>query len=185
METFSALLALCAGNSPVPGEFPAQRPLTRRFDVFFDLRLNKRLSKQSWGWWFETSSRPLWRQCNVSTWYMSVDMSRRNEARKILLPFYETTSLVRDATLLRRHNERDGVPNHRRLDCLLHLLFRRRSKKTSTLHVTGLCAGNSPVPDDFPAQRASNTENVPFDDVITTNITYPIFSVTETLISHL
>ena len=54
----SALLALCAGNSPVPGEFPAQRPVTRSFDVFFDMRPNKRLSKQSWGWWFETPSRP-------------------------------------------------------------------------------------------------------------------------------
>ena len=64
METFSALLAICAGNSPVPGEFPAQRPVTRSFDVFFDLRLNKRLSKQSWGWWFEALSRPLWRHCN-------------------------------------------------------------------------------------------------------------------------
>ena len=47
METFSALLAICAGNSPVPGEFPTQRPLTLSFDVFFDLRPNKRLSKQS------------------------------------------------------------------------------------------------------------------------------------------
>ena len=47
METFSALLALCAGNSPVNGEFPAQRPVTRSFDVLFDLRLNKRLSKQT------------------------------------------------------------------------------------------------------------------------------------------
>ena len=54
METFSALLALFAGNSPVTGEFPSQRPVARSFDVFFDLRLNKRLSKQSWGWWFET-----------------------------------------------------------------------------------------------------------------------------------
>ena len=58
METFSALLALCAGNSPVPGEFPTQRPVTRSFDVYFDLRPNKRLSKQSWGWWCETQSRP-------------------------------------------------------------------------------------------------------------------------------
>ena len=65
METFSAPRAICAGNSPVPGEFPAQRPVTRSFDVFFDLRLNKRLSKQSWGWWFETLSRPLWRHCNA------------------------------------------------------------------------------------------------------------------------
>ena len=54
METFSALLAICAGNSPVNGEFRAQRPVTQSFDVFFDLRMNKRLSKQSWGWWFET-----------------------------------------------------------------------------------------------------------------------------------
>ena len=53
METFSALLALCAGNSPVTGEFPTQRPVTWSFDVFFDLRLNKCLSKQSRGWWFE------------------------------------------------------------------------------------------------------------------------------------
>ena len=64
METFSALLAIHAGNSPVPGEFPTQRPATRSFDVFFDLRLNKRLSKQSWGWRFETLSRPLWRHSN-------------------------------------------------------------------------------------------------------------------------
>ena len=61
---FPALLAICAGNSPVPGEFPTQRPVTRSFDVLFDLRLNKRLSKQSWGWGFETSPRPLWRHSN-------------------------------------------------------------------------------------------------------------------------
>ena len=65
METFSALLAICAGNSPVTGEFPAQRPASRSFDVFFDLCLNKWLSKQSWGWWFETPSCPLWRNCNA------------------------------------------------------------------------------------------------------------------------
>ena len=65
METFSTLLVICAGNSPVPGEFPAQRPVTRSFDVFFDLCLNKWLSKQSWGCWFERLSRPSWRHCNV------------------------------------------------------------------------------------------------------------------------
>ena len=57
METFAALLAICAGISPVTGEFPAQRPMTRNFDVFFDLRPNKRLSKQWWVRWFETPSR--------------------------------------------------------------------------------------------------------------------------------
>ena len=66
MESFSALLALYAGNSPVTGEFPAQRPVTWRFDAFFDLCLNKRLSKQSWGWWFDTPSFPLWRRCNAN-----------------------------------------------------------------------------------------------------------------------
>ena len=65
METFSALLALCAGNSPATGEFSSQRPVTRSFDIFCDLCLNKRLSKQSWGWWFETPSRSLWRHRNV------------------------------------------------------------------------------------------------------------------------
>ena len=54
METFSALLALCAGNSPVTGEFPSQRPVMRSFDVFFDLRVNKQLSRQSRRRWFET-----------------------------------------------------------------------------------------------------------------------------------
>ena len=66
METFSALLAICVGHSPVPGEFPAQKPVTRSF-VFFYLRLNKRLIKQSWDWWFETLSRPLWRHRNGLT----------------------------------------------------------------------------------------------------------------------
>ena len=71
METFSALLAICVGNSPVTGEYPAQRPVTRSFDVFFDLRLHERLSKQSWGWWFETLSRPLWRHSNARVWFWS------------------------------------------------------------------------------------------------------------------
>ena len=50
METTSAVLGICADNPPVTGEFLTQRPVTRSFDVFFDLRLNKQLSKQSWGW---------------------------------------------------------------------------------------------------------------------------------------
>ena len=67
METFSALLAICAGDSPVSGEFPTQRPVTRSFDVFFDVRLIKRLSKHSRGWWFGTLSHPLWRHRNELT----------------------------------------------------------------------------------------------------------------------
>ena len=59
-----------------------------------------------------------------------------------------------------RHNKRDGVSNHQPHDCLLNRLFRRRSKNTSKLRVTGICEGNSPVTGEFPAQRASDAENV-------------------------
>ena len=70
----------------------------------------------------------------------------------------------RDRLLLRtlqwRHNEHDSVSNHQPHDCLLNRLFRRRSKKTSKLRVTGLCVGNSPGTVEFPAQMASYAENV-------------------------
>ena len=63
---------------PGSGEFPAQRPVTRNFNVFFDLRLNKRLSKQSWGWWFETLSCPLWRHCNAGIQFGAFQAPKRN-----------------------------------------------------------------------------------------------------------
>ena len=66
MDTFSALLTLCEGNPLVISGFPSQRPVKRSFDVFYDVRLNKRLSKQSRRWWYETPSRSLWRHCNDS-----------------------------------------------------------------------------------------------------------------------
>ena len=81
MEPFTPLLAFCAVNSPVIGEFPAQRPVTRSFDVFFDLRLNKQLSKQLWGWWFETQSCPSWRHCSEK--YMSFQKS--NELKRYII----------------------------------------------------------------------------------------------------
>ena len=65
-----------------------------------------------------------------------------------------------------RHNECDDVSNHQPHDCLFNRLFRRRSKETSKLRVTGLCAGNSPVTGEFTAQMASYAEMFPFDDVI-------------------
>ena len=64
------------------------------------------------------------------------------------------------------YSERDGVSNHRSLDCLLNRLFRRRRMKASKLRVTGLSEGNSSVTGEFPLQRARNAENVPFDDVM-------------------
>ena len=90
METFSALLTICAGNSPVSGEFPAQRPVTRTFDVFFGLRLDERLSKHSWGWWLEMPSRPLWRQNNVKTkeiqtyWFSNIEYRHTPVSIKIM-----------------------------------------------------------------------------------------------------
>ena len=92
-ETFSTVLALCVGNSPVTGEFPSQRPVTRSFDAFFDLRLNKRLSKASRRWWFETPSHPLWRHCyvNSSSVYTVIQMLNERLYQHILgnnlLPF--------------------------------------------------------------------------------------------------
>ena len=68
--------------------------------------------------------------------------------------------MIFKGTIKGRHDERDGVSNHQSHDLLLNRLFRRRSKKISKLRVTGLCAGNSLVTGDFPAQRASNAENV-------------------------
>ena len=69
-------------------------------------------------------------------------------------------TLIVALTLQWRHDGRDGVSNHRRFDCLLNRLFRHRSKNTSTIRVTGLCVGNWPVTGEFPAQMASNAENV-------------------------
>ena len=69
-------------------------------------------------------------------------------------------------TLRWRHNEQHSVSNHQPHDCLLNRIFRRRSKKTSKIRVTGLCARNSPGTGGFPAQMASYAEMFPFDDVI-------------------
>ena len=74
-----------------------------------------------------------------------------------------------------RHHGRDDVSNHQPHNCLLNCLFRRRSKKTSKLRVPGLCAGNSPVTGEFPAQMASNVEMFPFDNVIMIDGSLPTF----------
>ena len=90
METLSMLLTLCAGNSPVIGEFSSQRSVTRSFDVFFDLRPNKRLSEQSVDCWFETSSRSLWRQCNGIARPSQIRFNRQK-----LVPQYIHSNTVR------------------------------------------------------------------------------------------
>ena len=67
-KIFSVTGPLCGELSPASGEFPSQRPVTGSFVVLFHLRPNKRLSKQSWGWWFETPLRSIWRHCYNAYW---------------------------------------------------------------------------------------------------------------------
>ena len=81
------------------------------------------------------------------------------------IPFIESlyagpSSMNIRSPLQWRHNEHDGVSNHQPQHCLLNCFFRRKSKKTSKLRVTGLCAGNSPETGEFPVQMARNAENV-------------------------
>ena len=73
---------------------------------------------------------------------------------------YCTMHVISNKSLQWRHNGGDSVSNHQPHECLLNRLFRRRSKKTSKLRVTGLCAGNSPWTGEFPAQMASYAQNV-------------------------
>ena len=154
METFSTLLALCAGNSPVTGEFPAKRPVTWSFDVFFDLRLNKRLSKQSWGWWFETPSRPLWHHCNV--FHLIRSRTHFTVTHSSDWWFHYNDVIIGAMA--------SQIASLRIVYATIYSGC--RSKKTSKLCVTDLCAGNSTVTGEFPAQMASNAEMFTFDDVI-------------------
>ena len=78
---------LC-GEFTGPGEFPAQRPVTRSFDVFFDLRLNKRLSKQPWGWWFESPPWSLRRHCNAENVDHRSDLRVTYDTRSLAMSCY-------------------------------------------------------------------------------------------------
>ena len=84
----------------------------------------------------------------------------RNDGACCLAIIFGAVILVTLHSFQWRNNGRDGVSNHQPHHCLLNRLFRRRSKKISKLCITGLCAGNSPVTGEFPAQMASNAENV-------------------------
>ena len=109
METSSSLLGLCARNSPVTGEFPARKPETWSFDIFFDVRLKKRLSKQ----WFETQSRSLWRHCNKlvyvkfnklnTTSRQDTDKCRQESLWKIFKMCNNAHDFIDDNTSLVKH----------------------------------------------------------------------------------
>ena len=96
----------------------------------------------------------------TTCWKKETFKNIRTIWRYYALPFSLYGNGVLYGTLQWRHNERDGVWNNRRLDCLLSHLLRPRSKKTSKVRVTGLCEGNPPMTDEFPSQRVSNAENV-------------------------
>ena len=94
---------------------------------------------------------------------LNSNRSKTSFVRDIHVNFARLSTLCKCCepyTLLWRHNGGDGLSNHQLHDCLLNRSFRCRSKKTSKLRVTGLCAGNSPLTVEFPAQMASNAENV-------------------------
>ena len=94
---------------------------------------------------------------NTSAWFNHLSFTlMKGTGLMIIIP-----NTQQSITLQWRHNERDGVSNCQRLDCLFSDLFTLRSKKTPKHRVTGLCEGNSPVTGEFPAQMASNAENVP------------------------
>ena len=115
------------GEFTGPVEFPAQRPVTRSFDVFFDPRPNKRLSKQPWGWWFETPSWSLWRQCNAWIADRNATLQCHNIQNRSS-PLSETVLLSRS----------DGMRRHY-VNHLRHLtyLFRIKTKKTLNPCITG------------------------------------------------
>ena len=136
---------LCARNSPVTGEFPAHRA---------------RNAENISIWWRHyvlNSSVAEAFQCDGATPWNCEHLFDVWSEGPVWLGHTWTTS---GRALQWRHNDRDDVSNHRPRECLLNRLFGRRSKKTSKLRVTGLCEGNSPVTGEFPAQMASNAENV-------------------------
>ena len=138
METFSALLAICAGNSPVSGEFPAQRPVTRSFDVFFDLRMNERLNEHSWGWWLGTTSRPLWSQSNdgshqisnqYGNWTIGWAVSRLHKIAPYNVSWnFETDHWSLNAyrsTIGPLSRQINGTSKHEHKSCFTRLLIRK------------------------------------------------------------
>ena len=110
--------------------------------------------------WLPRWRLPQWSQLNSEIFFQT-NPTRKHATMSDGTSSYGVATWQHLPSALRwRHNGYDSVLNHRRLDCLLNRLFRRRSKKASKLRVTGLCEGNSPVTGEFPSQRARNAENV-------------------------
>ena len=176
------------GPGEFPTQRPVTRSFDVFFDLRLNKRLNKHswgwwfeaLSWSLWRHYNDKGKNRVFRMITCGTYrahrktavtpllthwsYCSLTPSHRNSGMVIINQISVGASCnktwIRPFALQWRHNERDGVSNHQPRDCLLKRLFRRRSKKTSKLRVTGLGAGKSPVTGDFPVQKASNGENV-------------------------
>ena len=118
----------------VPGEFQAQRPVTRSFDVFFDLRLNKQSSEESWDGWFETPSRPLWCHCNVTC--QVVNPRWRESILTVVIHNYLCTNLRVQEQWTNMTPQCQYVAWHHILDCGATM----ESKKIPSLAKMAKCA---------------------------------------------
>ena len=142
----------CAENSPVTAEFPEQRASSAE---------NVSI------WWchhelnhFKYGNHSIV-VCDVIVMALYIVIVYNIKSHTSLVICYSTLPGLHCVVSLQwRHDERDCVSNHHPHDCLLHRLFRRRSKKTSKLRVAGLCAENSRVTGEFPTKMASNAEKV-------------------------
>ena len=158
----------------------AQRPVSRSFDVFFDLRLNKRLSKQLWGWWLETLSHPLWRHRNALNLFIygylqsdfhhsaisSVSMNLAPGTYSILclhLSFSANLYYHTDVTISIVASKITGNSS------ISSTVFQAHIKEHIKAPRHCLCEGNPPVTDGFPSQRTSSAgKMLPLDDFIMT-----------------
>ena len=154
------LLALCEGIPAITGtDYPHKCPVTRSIDVLFDVHREQTFQQIVELQVIWDSMELMWRRFNEMIWQGT--LQSRWWTHISTEPF-RCWFMYRNFNNTKQwcNNEHDGVSNHRRLDCLLNCLFRRRSKRTSKLRVTGLCKGNPPVTRGFPSQRASNAQNV-------------------------
>ena len=155
----SASLAFVRDNSPATGEFPAQRASNA---------VNVSIWWRHHGWDSPETHREAYAIMVVAD-VIALNMHQAISNHQAVIPattdyensHYATYISHNKHTLQWRHNGHDSVSNHQRLYCLLNCFYGHRSSKTSKLCVTGLCEGNSPGTGEFPAQMATNAENVP------------------------
>ena len=158
METFSTLLALCEGNPPVTDGFSSQRPVTRSFDVSFDLRLNKRLSKQTRRRWFGMPSRSLWRHCNGLHYMWWIWMCSLYDMVACDITFISNNHLHVSYWIDLRKSKKKCIflfyiVSHKWTGIGRLSSYMMTSSNGNIFRVTGICAGNSPVSGEFPALR--------------------------------